>query len=135
MTAIRRITTGPGGGIGNITAFHAFSVAPNGDLQYSFAADGDQYIQNGNQLENYTMYEGGSSDYRYSINDSGELIISFTALPAVTIPSNNVGLITTSDSGESNSSVTVTFDAGLSASTYASGIDALLDGGNSLGAI
>jgi hypothetical protein len=76
MTAIRRLT--PANGLGAITGFHAFTVDASGNLQYSFAANGDQAIQTADQLDAYIMYEAATSDYRYAINDAGELVISFT---------------------------------------------------------
>jgi hypothetical protein len=76
MTAIRRLT--PATGLGAITGFHAFTVDADGNLLYSFAADGDQNIQTQDQLNAYVMYEAATSDYRYAINDEGELVISFT---------------------------------------------------------
>jgi hypothetical protein len=76
MTAIRRLT--PSTGLGAITGFHAFTVDAAGNLLYSFAANGDTAIQTSDQLEAYVMYEAATSDYRYAINDAGELVISFT---------------------------------------------------------
>jgi len=76
MTAIRRLT--PSAGIGSITAFHGFTVDANGNLLYTYADNGDQKIQTGDELDNYTMYEAATADFRYSINAAGELVIQFT---------------------------------------------------------
>ena len=76
MTAIRRLT--PANGLGAITGFHAFTVDADGNLNYTFADNGDQKLQNSNELDNYVMYEAATSDYRYAINDAGELEITFT---------------------------------------------------------
>jgi hypothetical protein len=76
MTAIRRLT--PSAGLGAITGFHGFTVDSDGNLLYTFADNGDQKLQDGNELDNYVMYEAATSDFRYAINDAGELVISFT---------------------------------------------------------
>jgi hypothetical protein len=76
MAGIRRI--GFGNGINSITAFHAFSVAANGDLQYTFSTDDTQKIQTNDQADQYVMYEAGTSDYRYEIDANGELVMTFT---------------------------------------------------------
>jgi hypothetical protein len=76
MTAIRRLT--PASGLGAITAFHGFTVDANGNLNYTFADNGDQKLQDGNESDNYVMYEAATSDFRYAINDAGELVITFT---------------------------------------------------------
>jgi hypothetical protein len=76
MTAIRRLT--PAQGLGAITGFHAFTVDADGNLNYTFADNGDQKLQNGDELDNYVMYEASTSDFRYAINDAGELVITFT---------------------------------------------------------
>jgi hypothetical protein len=76
MTAIRRLT--PNNGVGAITGFHGFTVDADGNLLYTFADNGDQKLQNSNESDNYIMYEAATSDYRYAISDSGELVITFT---------------------------------------------------------
>jgi hypothetical protein len=78
MTAIRRLT--PANGLGAITAFHGFNVDAAGNLNYTFADNGDQKLQNSNESENYVMYEAATSDFRYRINDAGELEITFTTV-------------------------------------------------------
>jgi hypothetical protein len=76
MTAIRRLT--PASGLGAITGFHGFNVDAAGNLNYTFADNGDQKLQDGNESDNYVMYEAATSDFRYAINDAGELVITFT---------------------------------------------------------
>jgi hypothetical protein len=53
-------------------------VDADGNLLYTFADSGDQKLQDGNELDNYVMYEAATSDFRYAINDAGELVITFT---------------------------------------------------------
>lgn len=75
MANIRRITVGQA--LSSVTAFHGFTVAANGDLQYTKMDSGDLDIQNADQVEQYVMYEISTADLVWKINDDGELIVEF----------------------------------------------------------
>lgn len=75
MANIRRITVGQA--LSSVTAFHGFTVAANGDLQYTKMDSGDLDIQDADQVEQYVMYEISTSDLVWKINDDGELIVEF----------------------------------------------------------
>ena len=63
------------------TAFHGFSVDSAGDVYYTKMDSGDFAIQDSNNNEIYIMYEIGTSDYSWAINDSGELVIEWITSP------------------------------------------------------
>ena len=75
MANIRRITVGQA--LSSVTAFHGFTVAANGDLQYTKMDSGDLDIQDADQVEQYVMYEISTDDFVWKINDDGELIVEF----------------------------------------------------------
>ena len=59
-------------------AFHGFVVNANGDLEYTKMTSGDFAIADGNNTEQYVMWEIGTSDYNWKINDNGVLQIEYT---------------------------------------------------------
>lgn len=59
-------------------AFHGFVVNANGDLEYTRMTSGDLEVANGNNVEQYIMWEIGSSDYSWQISDDGVLQIEYT---------------------------------------------------------
>jgi len=59
-------------------AFHGFVVNANGDLEYTRMTSGDLEVANGNGTEQYVMWEIGTSDYSWQINDNGILQIEYT---------------------------------------------------------
>ena len=75
MANIRRITLGRA--LSSVTAFHGFTVAANGDLQYTKMDSSDLAILNADQEEQYIMYEISTDDFVWKINDDGELVIEF----------------------------------------------------------
>jgi len=74
MAEIRKIYPGRGGT--SVVAFHGFTVLANGDLQYTKSTE-DVDIQDGDQDDNYVMYEVATRGVVYKINDDGELILEY----------------------------------------------------------
>lgn len=63
------------------TAFHGFVVDSAGNLFYTKMDSGDFNIRNGNQEELYIMYEIGTSDYSWTINADGDLVVEWITSP------------------------------------------------------
>lgn len=59
-------------------AFHGFVVNTNGDLEYTRMTSGDFAVANGDNVEQYVMWEIGTSDYSWQITDDGVLQIQYT---------------------------------------------------------
>ena len=75
MANIRRVTLGRS--LSSVTAFHGFTVAANGDLQYTKMDASDIDVKNADQISEYIMYEISTGDIVWKINDDGELIAEF----------------------------------------------------------
>jgi len=75
MANIRRVTLGQA--LSSVTAFHGFTVAANGDLQYTRMDAGDLDVKAADQDSQYIMYEISTDDFVWKINDDGELVIEF----------------------------------------------------------
>jgi len=74
MAEIRKIYPGRGGT--SVVAFHGFNVLANGDLQYVKSTE-DTDIQDGDQDDNYVMYEISTRGATFKINNDGELVIEY----------------------------------------------------------
>ena len=59
-------------------AFHGFVVNANGDLEYTTMTTGDLAVANGDAIEQYVMWEIGTSDYSWKITADGLLQIEYT---------------------------------------------------------
>jgi len=75
MAKIRKI--GVGSGSSATTAFHGFDVDAEGNLIYTKASSGDIDVQNGDNQDEYVMYEVGVAGSTYKIADNGDLIIEY----------------------------------------------------------
>jgi len=74
MAKIRKITIGKG--IASVVAFHGFDVDSEGNLVYTKSTDSID-IENGDQQENYKMYEVSTAGIQWKINDDGELVFEY----------------------------------------------------------
>ena len=74
MAKIRKFSVGQG--ISSVVAFHGFDVDAEGNLVYTKSTDSVD-IENGDQQENYAMYEVSTSGVEWKINDDGELVFEY----------------------------------------------------------
>jgi len=75
MAKIRKIAYGTGSY--SSTGFHGFNVDSEGNLVYTKATNGDIDVQDGDQVEQYVMYEVGVAGSTYKIDTDGELVIEY----------------------------------------------------------
>ena len=74
MAEIRKIF--PGRGATSVIAFHGFNVDSNGNLNYTKSTE-DTDVQDGDQDDNYVMYEISTRGASFKINSDGELVIEY----------------------------------------------------------
>ena len=74
MAKIRKITIGQG--ISSVVAFHGFDVDAEGNLVYTKSTDSVD-IEDGDQQENYAMYEVSTAGVEWKINSDGELVFEY----------------------------------------------------------
>jgi len=86
LATARNINNIPFDGTADITitvsvtnVLHAFSVAANGDLMYYQVTDTNIDLQDSNGTDVYYTTDLGTDKYNYSVNASGNLIVTFTS--------------------------------------------------------
>lgn len=74
MAKIRKISVGQG--LSSVVAFHGFNVDAQGNLNYTKSTD-DVDTQDGDQNENYAMYEVSTQGATFKIDADGELVVEY----------------------------------------------------------
>lgn len=76
MAKIRRFDLGFE--VDAVVAVHGFNVNSEGELIYTKARETNTKLQDINQNNEYLMYEIGTRDYSYEIDDNGELVLKYS---------------------------------------------------------